>query len=300
MNRRPNVLTIVLPIVLISATLLAGLNACGNDGSRGGAKVSALEDPAPSGKATSAAATAGPASPAAGSTEAGSIVFTANGEDFVRRGFVDKQGWSILFDKLFVNIVDPTAYVPDGDEQVLLEGAHWVDLAEGDAEAEPVVLGTLGEVPPANYQSLRFALMRTAAGRYPGSSIVMIGSAEREGVKVPFTIRLDEEMVFDGREGYVGEELKGLLQPGSTTEVEMTFHFDHVFGDKQADAEDHINSGSVGFDFFYAFAEQGVVDVCQADLRGAAGYRTLVHALWTLGHLGEGHCRVSQQSSIDL
>lgn len=80
----------------------------------------------------------------------------------------------------------------------------------------------------------------------------------------------------------------------------MTFHFDHVFGDCEADAEDHINKGSVGFDFFHTFAEDGAVAVCQADLRGAAGYRTLVQALWTLGHLGEGHCEVSQQSSAEL
>jgi hypothetical protein len=107
-------------------------------------------------------------------------------------------------------------------------------------------------------------------------------------------------MVFDGPEGYVGEELKGLLQPGSTTEVEMTFHFDHIFGDIEADKDDHINTRSVGFDFFYPFAQDGVVDVRQEDLQDAEGYRTLVEALWTLGHLGEGHCEVSEQSSKDL
>jgi hypothetical protein len=251
-------------IILILTALVAGLTACGNQ-----------EEP-------------------------GSIMFTANGEDFVRRGFVDKQGWRIRFEELYINIAEPTAYVPDGNEQVVLAGVHWVDLAEGDAEAEPVVLGTVNKVDPANYQSLRFALKRASGGPYAGSSIVMIGSAERQGVQVPFTIRLNEEMVFDGPEGYVGEELKGLLQPGSTTEVEMTFHFDHVFGDYEAGKEDHINTGSVGFDFFYPFAQDGVVDVRQEDLQDAEGYRSLVGALWTLGHLGEGHCEVSEQSSKDI
>ncbi len=264
MTGKPIIPPAVLPILLVIAALFAGLTACGNQ-----------EQP-------------------------GSIVFTANGEDFVRRGFVDKQGWKIRFEQLYINIVEPTAYVPDGDETVVLEGSHWVDLAEGDMEADPVVLGTVNRVDPANYQSLRFALKRAPGGPYAGCSVVMIGSAEREGVQVPFTIRLDEEMVFDGRDGYVGDELKGLLKPGSTTDVEMTFHFDHLFGDNQADAEDHINTGSVGFDFFYPFARDGVVDVRQEDLQDAEGYRTLVQALWTLGHLGEGHCRVSQQSSLDL
>jgi hypothetical protein len=274
-----------LPIILILLAILLGLAACGNDDDRSAAKTPASGDAVSDTDAVK---------------EPGSIVFTANGEDFVRRGFVDKQGWSISFENLHVNIVEPTAYISDGDGAVVLEGSHWVDLAEGNAEAEPIVMGGVQEVPPANYQALRFALRRTAGGPYAGSSIVMIGSAKRQGVTVPFTIRLDEEMVFDGPDGYVGEELKGLLQPGSTTEVEMTFHFDHVFGDIEADAADHINTGSVGFDFFYAFAEGGVVDVCQEDLQGAELYGTLVRALWTLGHLGEGHCDVSQQSSKDI
>jgi hypothetical protein len=225
------------------------------------------------------------------------MVFTANGEDFVRQGFVGKQGWSIAFDHLYVNIVEPVAYVPNGDREVVLDGAHWVDLAEGGPDAEPIAIGTVQDVPAANYQSLRFALERAARGPYAGSSIVMIGSAQRDGVTVPFNIRLDEEMVFDGREGYVGEELKGLLQPGSTTEVEMTFHFDHVFGDREAGEADHINTGSVGFDFFYAFAVDGAVDIDQSEMTEAEGYRKLVHSLWSLGHLGEGHCEVSGQSS---
>lgn len=230
----------------------------------------------------------------------GSVAFTANGEDFVRQGFVDKQGWSIFFEHLYINIVDPTAYTPDGTEQVVLRGANWIDLAAGDENAEPILLGTVDGAKAANYQSLRFALKRAASGPHAGFTIVMVGQAERNGRRMPFTIRLDEEMEFDGREGYVGEELKGLLVAGGETDVEMTFHFDHVFGDIEAGADDHINTGSVGFDFFYSFATDGAVDVSQQQLRNAEGYRTLVEALWTLGHLGEGHCEVSGQSSRDI
>jgi hypothetical protein len=263
----------ILPTVFALAVLFAGLSGCQKEDSR----------------------------EAEGTPEApGSLIFTANGEDFVRQGFVDKQGWSISFDNLYVNIVDPTAYAPGGQKQVVLEGSHWVDLAEGEASAQPVVLGVVDGVTPANYQSLRFALKRAAAGPYAGASVVMIGSAERGTTRVPFTVRLDEEMLFDGREGYVGDEIKGLLQPGGTADVEMTFHFDHVFGDIEAAEGDHVNTGSVGFDFFHAFAEQGVVDVSQRELAGAGEYRTLVHALWSLGHLGEGHCDVSEQSSRQL
>ena len=89
----------------------------------------------------------------------------------------------------------------------------------------------------------------------------------------------------------------GLLKPGESAEVEMAFHFDYIFGDIEAAQDDHINTGSVGFDFFRLFAEGNTVDVTQEEMKKTAGYSTLVKAVWSLGHLGEGHCDVSAQSS---
>jgi hypothetical protein len=226
----------------------------------------------------------------------GTLIVTANGEDFVRRGFTDRDGWGISFDHLYINLIDPTAYTPHGEEAVLA-GSHWVDLAAGDADAMPVEIGRLESVRAANYQSLRFGLGRLEEGDFQGSSIVMIGRAVKDGTTLPFTIRLDEEMVFDGREGYVGDELKGLLAPGGVSEVEMTFHFDHIFGDQAASEDDHVNANSVGFAFFLPFVANGRVDVSQAEITREPAYERLVRAVWNLGHLGEGHCEVSGQSS---
>ena len=228
---------------------------------------------------------------------AGSLIFKANGEDFVRQGFIDKQGWHISFDKLFVNVVDSTAYFPGGKILASLSGSYWVDLAAGDENADPITVGKISDVTAGNYQSLKFSLKRAASGEFAGYSVVMLGRAERQGETVDFVIKLDEEMDFDGKEGYVGEEIKGLLEPDGTTDVEMTFHFDHIFGDIEADKDDHINTGSVGFDFFNQFAQDGKVEVSQADLVNSDGYSILVKAIWTLGHLGEGHCEVANQSS---
>ncbi len=233
-------------------------------------------------------------------TQTGTIVFAANGEDFVRKGFVDKQGWHISFDKLFVNIVDPTAYMPSGEKyEANLAGEYWIDLAQGDENAEPITVGALENVKAANYQSLKFSLKRRSSGEYKGYSIVMIGTAEKEGTTVPFTIQCDEEMDFNGKEGYVGDEIKGMVKPGDTASVEMTFHFDHIFGDKEAPEDDHVNTGSVGFDFFDKFRKDGKVICSQSEMKSADGYATLVKAIWTLGHLGEGHCAVSNQSSSE-
>jgi len=230
------------------------------------------------------------------SSRTGTIIFTANGEDFVRKGFIDKQGWSISFDQLYINLLDPTAYMSSG-QSVILKGAYWVDLAAGNDEAEPIEIGRLSEIPAENYKALKFKIRKSPGGAFQGCSIVLIGRAEKKGLSVPFIIKLEEEMDFDGREGYVGEELKGMLLPGKVTSVEMTFHFDHIFGDQEAAADDHINTGSVGFDFFNQFTQNGKVDVRQSELKKAVGYDTLVRAIWTLGHLGEGHCDVANQSS---
>lgn len=228
----------------------------------------------------------------------GTIIFTANGEDFVRQGFVDKQGWSISFDNLFVNIADPVAYMPDGEKlEATLSGEYWIDLAQGDENADPITVGKMDSVPAGNYQSLRFKVKRTAEGDYNGFSIVMIGTASKENKTVHFTVKLDEEMDYDGKEGFVGDEIKGMLKAGETTTVEMTFHFDHIFGDKEAPEDDHINTGSVGFDFFNRFIKDGKVEVDQSAMKSDKDYTTLAHAMWTLGHLGEGHCEVSNQSS---
>ncbi len=230
----------------------------------------------------------------------GTIIFTANGEDFVRQGFLDKQGWNISFDNLFVNIIDPISYMLSGEKyEAKFSGEHCIDLAQGDENAGPITVGKIENVKAANYQSLKFSLKRKSSEEYRGYTIVMNGEAEKDGKTIPFTIKFDEEMDFDGKEGYVGDEIKGLLKSNDTTTVEMTFHFDHIFGDKEAPEDDHINTGSVGFDFFNKFIKDGKVDVTQSEMKSAKGYNTLVKAIWTLGHLGEGHCDVSNQSSSE-
>jgi hypothetical protein len=226
----------------------------------------------------------------------GTIVFTANGEDFVREGFTSKDGWAISFDKVYVNIVNPTAYNKDGLKSIL-QGAFFVDLAAGDAKAEPIVVGQTEKAVHGNYQSLKFGIKKAASGEYKDSSIIMTGTAKKGGKTVNFSIKLDEEMDFDGKEGFVGDEVKGVLAENGKTSVEMTFHFDHIFGDKEAAADDHINTGSVGFDFFNAYSKDGKLEVTQDMLKKSADYGKLINAIATLGHLGEGHCEVSNMTS---
>ena len=118
--------------------------------------------------------------------------------------------------------------------------------------------------------------------------------------EINYCIRNHKELDFDGREGYVGDEIKGLLQDGKSTTVEMTFHADHIFGDINAEAGSHIDTESVGFDFFNNFKVDNEVIITQSEIKEAEEYEKLVKSIWTLGHLGEGHCEASNQSSTEF
>ncbi len=231
----------------------------------------------------------------------GSIIFTANGEDFIREGFTDKNGWEINFKYFYINISEPTAYMPDNEGQYIkLGGDYWIDFMDFNSETGLVYIDEITDVPAGNYQSLKFGIRKTSSGEYNGYSIVMQGEARKERETVPFIIMLDEELDFDGKEGYVGDEVKGLLLDGKSTAVEMNFHVDHIFGDIDADKDSHVNTESVGFDFFNNFKIDNEVIVTQSEMKEQIDYEKLVNAVWTLGHLGEGHCEASNQSSAGI
>ncbi len=221
-----------------------------------------------------------------GNKKTGTLTFTASGEDFARHGLTSRDGWDITFSKIQVCIKNPMAYNPDKSvEPVILRGSHSVDLAtDGTA-------GKLKSIPAGNYQSLKFSLRRHTDGPFRDASILLKGTASKSGKKVPFTISFSEELVCDGKEGYVGEEVKGLLAAGKNSEVEMTFHIDHIFGDKSAPKTSHVNREAVGFNFFYSLSgKKKEVNLKQGDMTSHPDYKKLIKGLYNLPHLGEGHC----------
>ncbi|GAG13434.1 unnamed protein product [marine sediment metagenome] len=135
-------------------------------------------------------------------------------------------------------------------------------------------------------------MVKASLGPAAGYSLVIIGTAEKDGRVMDFTINIDEECGYSCGE-YVGDERKGIVADGGTADVEMTFHFDHIFGDVEAPMDDHLNVGAIGFDPFADIAEDGELDVDMAGLQdklSAEDYQILVDTLPTLGHVGEGHC----------
>lgn len=228
----------------------------------------------------------------------GQLEIRANGEDFVRQGFVSKDGWSINFDQVLVNLQAITAYqtdppfeaatgeMPEG-ENVTIAGPMMVDLAAGDADAAPILLETV-EASTGQYNAVSWEMVNGDAG----FTLHLIGTAEKDGTTIPFDIQINEVYQYVCGE-FVGDERKGFVEQDAAGDVELTFHFDHVFGDADTDLSEALNVGALGFDPLAALATDGSLTVTQADLAvglSNEAFATLMDTLGTLGHVGEGHC----------
>lgn len=257
-----------------------------------------------------------------GQEKVGTLIFTANGEDFVREGFVSEDGWQIDFEAVYLNVYGPTAYQVVETEQALTvsglrHGGHpHEDIPDGAAHASLLgeyflalkaptfEVGRVDDAPIGNYNRLNFNVTPASADSkglvadHEGWSVVLIGTAGKaDEDDVDFTIRFDEEMVYSAC-GPNGEA--GVLAEGSEAEAQMTFHFDHIFGDFDegpADPEDPetVNAMAIGFGPFAALAEDGVLDIDQAELgeqMTGATFLQLIDAVRTLGHSGEAHCHL--------
>lgn len=237
-------------------------------------------------------------------SQIGTLQFRANGEDFVRQGFTSKDGWDITFDHVYITLANITAYqayppyeAEKGGEiqaknEISLPGTHTVDLAEGGEDAAPILVGEVKDASVGHYNAISWKMVKATEGPAKGYSLVVIGKAVKDGENINFTIKNEEEYKYTGGE-YVGDERKGIVQEGGTAELEMTFHFDHIFGDAETPADDELNVGALGFKPFAALAEDGKVDVDLAKLKeklSPADYKKLKEILPTLGHVGEGHC----------
>jgi len=222
----------------------------------------------------------------AGGGATGTLEFYANGEDFVRQGFVSKDGWSIQFDHVYITLADIAAYQTDppydpqsgadisGKSTVGLDKAYTIDLAEGGEDTPPILVGKILDVPVGHYNAISWKMARAESGPAAGYSLVMIGTAQKDGQSIDFVINVEEECEYQCGE-YVGDERKGIVSDGGTADLEMTFHFDHIFGDADTPADDELNLAAIGFEPFAGGAQGGDV-INMAEMH--------------LGHVGEGHC----------
>ena len=142
-----------------------------------------------------------------GARETGTLQFYANGEDFVRQGFVSKDGWSMSFDHVFLNLADISGYQtdppydphdggePDASEEVGLGGTFLIDLAEGGANAGPLEVGQVVDAPAGQYNAVGWRMVKAAEGPAADYSLVMVGTGEKEGQQVDLSL-LIKKMIY--------------------------------------------------------------------------------------------------------
>ncbi|MDW7674196.1 MAG: DUF4382 domain-containing protein [Bacillota bacterium] len=233
----------------------------------------------------------------------GSLLFTANGEDFVREGFITKDGWSLSFDHVYITLSDITAYQtnppyePENGpeiqaiETVILEKLYTVDLATGEEDAEPILVGEVKNVPVGHYNAISWNMLKENNGEFKGYSLVLLGEAVKDSHTVDFTIKLAPEFSYRGGE-FIGDERKGIVTAGDIGDLEMTFHFDHIFGDGALPADDELNLGAFGFEPFASLSQDGKLDISMTELEEqltAEQYQALLKIFPDFGHVGEGH-----------
>ena len=122
----------------------------------------------------------------------GTLEIYANGEDFVRQGFVSKDGWSIQFDHVYITLANIAAYQTDppydsetgeaivSKVSVGLDRVYTIDLAEGDADADPILVDTVSGVTAGHYNAISWKMAKAESGPAAGYSLVMIGTAEKD------------------------------------------------------------------------------------------------------------------------
>jgi hypothetical protein len=238
----------------------------------------------------------------AGSEAIGKLSLVANGEDFVRQGFTTKDGWAITFDNLYITLGKVIAYQtnppfnPDGNQEIifsqkvdLVNDPIIVNLAEGDETAPPILVSEI-EAPLGHYNALNWSLVQDDKNN--NSTIFLEGNAIKDQDTIQFSIKFDQSLDFICGE-YVGEKRKGIVTAENPTELEITLHFDHLFGDGSAGQNDEINQHSLGFQPFANLGNNGLLDIDQNMLKNSfdsTTYETLQKILTKLGHVGEGHC----------
>ncbi|CDM95676.1 hypothetical protein SPLC1_S511080 [Arthrospira platensis C1] len=236
--------------------------------------------------------------------EGGTLTLIADAEDRMREGFVSKDGWELNFNHAHATFNNIRAYQaqspfdPDTDSQPdyitlveLLNSPTTVDLV-GGTEDTPTV--TTAIAPPGHYNALSWEMVTATEGEFAGSTLVLDGTAERDGRTINFTIALNKPVAhFCGE--YVGDERKGFLEANGVAKLETTFHFDHFFGRSDRPIDQSPNDEAIGFQPFANIAEGDTLNVTSQELQQLLTeeeYNTLVFSVTELGHVGEGHCRI--------
>jgi hypothetical protein len=236
------------------------------------------------------------------------LSLVANGEDFVRQGFVSKDGWRIDFDHVYVNFSEAIAYQSDPPfnaeanseiqaqtKVALLREPQKIDLAQGDQNAAPILVSQVN-APHGFYNAIAWKVSQPNPEE---ATISIQGKATKDNQTVNFLINLEDELDYTCGE-FVGDARKGFVADNTVGELETTFHFDHIFGDQDTPMDDALNADALGFQPLADLAENESLEINQATLKtklSPEDYGKLEKAIASLGHVGEGHCQIKNDES---
>ncbi len=235
-------------------------------------------------------------------TSTGQLRLVANGEAFTHEGLITKDGWEVEFERVMLNLDAVVASQNDAMAQdesdapsqavVLVDEPMVVDLTEGEAGAVTVV--TQDAVSTGAYTAIAWQLV----SQPDTPAIQLIGVARKDDTTLNFQLQFDRPFVYECGE-YVGDQRKGLVKPDETGELEITTHWDHLFGDGTSAPDDEINTGALGFTPIAAFANEGTVTISYSELMqklSPEDAEILTKTLDGMGHVGEGHCESPEVS----
>lgn len=241
----------------------------------------------------------------ANQADEGILKLVVNGEDFVRNGFVTKDDWQIDFERVAVNVGNvmayqtETAFDPETTENIeyqeivtILDEAKTVDLTENAEAGEPVAIEQV-EVPAGSYNALAWELIPSSDSGFDNQTIVMQGQATKDNQTVDFQLGFALPVTYLCGE-FVGDMRKGIVKQDTPAEVEMTLHFDHVFGDAGTPMTEAINQDALGFQPLADLAQEGELTADWQTLQqqlSPENQEILTKAIVGLGHVGEGHCK---------
>jgi hypothetical protein len=238
----------------------------------------------------------------------GTLQFYTSGGDIVRQGLLAKDGWQLTFDHVYVTMAEITAYQTDPpydpvysadiiryETSTALDGTHTVDLKGGEDASR--LVGEVADAKAGAYNAVSWKMVPASTGDAAGFSLVLIGKAETEGQTINFDMRFDWEASFLCGDYFLsGADLKaskGRLDPGGTSDLEMTFALDSVFGDGRLPAASVLNRDAFGFEPLAALAQDAFLDVDTGDLQAALSgddYQALEKALTEIGYTGARLC----------
>ncbi len=235
----------------------------------------------------------------------GSISLVVNGEDFAREAFTTKDGWEINFERVEVTVGEVTAYQVEGSFNpeakseikseksiLLLQEPQTLNLARETEGGKPILIKET-KAAEGFYNALSWQMVTKKDQNFPdGQTILLEGTGTKGNRKIEFLLGFNERIEYVCGE-FIGDTRKGIVKSGENTEVEMTFHLDHIFGDGTAKTEAEINQNALGFEPLAKLAASDNLKLSQQELQtklSPEAYQKLQKAIAGLGHVGEGHC----------